>query len=112
MGRTLHLSRSAAARQEELKAFDRDQLARFFGATAKAWPRFYPLFLTMARTGMRIGEALALPWDDVDFAQREIRVARAVSSTGQVGFVTPDDAAGSRLVATATPRRGRRPQSC
>ena len=27
------------------------------------------------------------------------------------GFVTPDDAVGSRLVATATPRRGRRPQA-
>jgi hypothetical protein len=26
------------------------------------------------------------------------------------GFVTPDDAAGGRLVATATPGRGRRPQ--
>ena len=26
-------------------------------------PRSYPLFLTMARTGMRIGEALALQWD-------------------------------------------------
>jgi hypothetical protein len=26
------------------------------------------------------------------------------------GFVTPDDAAGRRLVATATPRRGRCPQ--
>jgi integrase len=27
------------------------------------------------------------------------------------GFVTPDDAAGSRLVATAAPRRGRHPQA-
>jgi integrase len=71
-------------RQEELKAFGRDQLARFVGATAQTWPRFYPLFLTMARTGMRIGEAMALQWDDVDFGQREIRVARAISSTGQV----------------------------
>jgi integrase len=83
-GRTLRRVRPTATRQEEVKAFDRDQLARFLGVTAKIWPRFYPLFLTMARTGMPIGEAMALQWDDVDFGQREIRVARAISSTGQV----------------------------
>jgi integrase len=43
LGRTLRLGRSAAARQEEIKVFDRDQLARFLGATAKNCPRLYPL---------------------------------------------------------------------
>jgi len=27
-----------------------------------------PSFLTLARTGMRLGEALALQWDDLDYA--------------------------------------------
>jgi integrase len=31
-------------------------------------PRWYPFVLTLARTGLRLGEALALRWDDVDLA--------------------------------------------
>jgi integrase len=30
-------------------------------------PRLYPLFLTMARSGLPIGEALALQVNDLDF---------------------------------------------
>ena len=36
----------------------------------------YPLFLLLARTGLRIGEALALKWDDLDFNDRSIEVCR------------------------------------
>ena len=36
----------------------------------------YPLFLLLARTGLRIGEALALKWDDIDFNDRSIEVCR------------------------------------
>jgi integrase len=38
----------------------------------------YPLFLLLARTGMRIGEALALQWGDVDFAGRFITVSKSL----------------------------------
>jgi integrase len=37
------------------------------------------LFLLLARTGMRIGEALGLQWGDVDFAGRFIEVKRQYS---------------------------------
>ena len=36
------------------------------------------LFLLLARTGMRIGEALALQWGDIDFNGRFIHVRRSV----------------------------------
>lgn len=39
----------------------------------------YPLFLLLLRTGMRIGEALALQWDDIDFNGRFIHVQRGLS---------------------------------
>jgi integrase len=38
----------------------------------------------MARTGLRVGEALALQWSDLDFEVREIRVERAVSNAGVI----------------------------
>ena len=46
--------------------------------------RYYPLFLTLARTGCRPGEALALRWMDVNFQTREILIERALSA-GRIG---------------------------
>ena len=43
----------------------------------KRYPRtYYPLFLTAIRTGMRIGEILALQWGDVDWRGGFIEVRR------------------------------------
>jgi integrase len=39
----------------------------------------YPLLLLLLRTGMRIGEALALQWGDIDFNGRFIHVQRGLS---------------------------------
>jgi len=83
LGRTLRLVVNAKTRQEEVKAMTRDQLGAFLAAARNAPTayerRYYPLFLLLARTGMRLGEGLALQWDDVNFAEREIRVARTLS---------------------------------
>jgi integrase len=38
----------------------------------------YPLFLTAVCTGMRLGELLALQWQDIDGAGRQIHVRRSV----------------------------------
>ena len=78
LGRTLRLAASKATRQEQIKAFDREQVEHFLAVTAEKEPRLFPLFLLMARTGIRLGEALALKWDDIHFARRELRVERAV----------------------------------
>jgi integrase len=81
LGRQLRLGRSRSARQENVRAFDRDQVARFLG---EADARFRPLFLLMARAGLRLGEALALKWDDLDLSttERMVRVERSVSPDG------------------------------
>jgi integrase len=39
----------------------------------------YPLFLLLARTGVRIGEALGLQWGDIDFNGRFINLQRSLS---------------------------------
>ena len=36
--------------------------------------RLYPIFLTLANTGMRKGELLNLEWPDIDFEARKIRI--------------------------------------
>jgi len=43
------------------------------------------LFFLASRTGLRIGEALALKWDDLELERRELRVETAVSTTGELG---------------------------
>ncbi len=78
LGRQMRLAVSKSARQENIKAFNREQLDTFLAATVAAERRLYLLFLLMARSGLRIGEALALQWDDLDLRNREIRVERAI----------------------------------
>jgi integrase len=51
-----------------------------------ACPEVYrPLAEVLIATGMRISEALALRWDDIDFANRVIRVYRQRTATGGDG---------------------------
>ena len=47
------------------------ELETFLVSIQTLSPEHYPLFLTFARTGVRLGEALALRWGDVQFGQDE-----------------------------------------
>ena len=38
----------------------------------------YPLFVLLSYTGLRIGEALALTWEDVDFAGNALKVSKTL----------------------------------
>ena len=40
--------------------------------------RFYPHFLMLLRTGLRIGEFLALQWNDFDFENRQVTIQRHI----------------------------------
>jgi integrase len=44
----------------------------------------HPMALLLARTGMRVGEAVALKWQDIDFEKRLITVRRTFSR-GKLG---------------------------
>ena len=84
LGKKLRLVPTSKQRQEQIKAMDRDQLSAFLGTTAnaaKGWDRsYYPLFLLMARTGLRLGEAIALEVGDINSEGRTLRVERAFSA--------------------------------
>src|SRR5205807_5364849 len=59
--------------------FTPDQLMTLLETTTRVAPAYAPLFSTLAGTGMRLGEALGLQWDDVDDAALKIHVQRAIS---------------------------------
>jgi integrase len=52
---------------EEPNALTAEELGRMLVAMKEHEPAWFPMFATMAMTGMRYGEASALQWTDIDF---------------------------------------------
>src|SRR5262249_40384242 len=67
-----------ADRQRAIRPMSPEQVSAFLSA-AKQDARHYPLFLLLARTGLRPGEAFGLQWGDLDHRARELRVERSWS---------------------------------
>lgn len=65
---------------EEIPAYlEKQQLAAFLReAKEHGLDGDYALFTLLAYTGIRIGEALALTWDDIDFSQKAIRINKTM----------------------------------
>jgi integrase len=68
----------------EIHPYSKDELASLLESFQTHFSGHYPMALTLARTGMRLGEALALQWDDIDFEGRFITVKRTFSR-GKIG---------------------------
>jgi integrase len=84
--------------KREMSFLTSGQLERLF---AKAvGDRFEALPMLLATSGLRIGEARALTWADVNFEKRTIVVSKtAQEADGAVKIVEPKTAAGRRTVA-------------
>ena len=68
----------AEDQKDNIKTLTSQDLKHLLDTVEMHYPKDYPLFLLLVRTGLRIGEALALKWDDIDFNARSIEVWRAV----------------------------------
>lgn len=79
--------------------FTRHDWVVFESTVKEHFPEHYPLVVTGFRTGMRIGELLALQWGDIDFRNRIIRVQRNLVG-GKV--TTPKSKAGFRDIRMTT----------
>ena len=79
---------SAGERQKAIRPFAEAELGAILRA-ASTDGDFGVLFLLLARTGMRPGEAIALQWPDLDFTNRKILVERAFSA-GELGTTKTD----------------------
>jgi integrase len=64
----------------EVDIFTREELTRLLVTAAQEMSEAYPLVLTLARTGLRIEEALTLQPHDLDFERRELWVRRTWGS--------------------------------
>ena len=53
-----------------------EEVSRLLATTKATLPRYYPLLLCAVRTGLRMGELLALQWGDIDWQQCLIDVRR------------------------------------
>ncbi|MBW2309817.1 MAG: site-specific integrase [Deltaproteobacteria bacterium] len=66
---------------EKLDPLTQDELKKLLDIVQQeeSLSPWYPMCLLLSRTGMRIGEAMALRWGDIDFNGRFIHVQRGVS---------------------------------
>lgn len=97
------------ARKKERRVLTPEETERFLAAAQKR--RLYPSFLVAVGTGMRVGELLALRWEDVDLDAGVVRVRREVirlrdqpgPTKTKLAFMTPKSQAGIREIPlTAT----------
>lgn len=63
---------------ENINPLSKEELKSLLDSVKIHFSGHYTLFLLLPRTGVRIGEALALQWGDIDFAGRFIEVKRSI----------------------------------
>jgi hypothetical protein len=82
---------------------EKDALKRFLTAAREhGFDQDYALFLTLAYTGMRIGEMLALKWKDINFEEQSISITKTMynptNNTKQFKLETPKTASSKRVI--------------
>jgi integrase len=77
--------------KKDINPFTWDEKAEFEKAAKEHYPRYYPLFLTGLRTGMRMGELIALKPENLDFNGNFIEIrqncVRGIISTPKSGKI-------------------------
>ncbi len=63
-------------KRHKITPLTREEVALLIETAKAKLPRYYPLFLCAVRTGLRMGELLALQWGDIDWQGRFIEVQR------------------------------------
>ena len=82
----------------EMKTWDAEDLRRFLDSAAE--DPLYPLWVLLAMTGMRRGEALGLRWADVDLERAQLSVRQTLVPVGaRVVVSQPKTARGRRVLA-------------
>lgn len=83
------IPKSSPRKVIERKIISEDQYKKFIQKYSIGRPAYMPITL-MFHTGMRIGEALGLSWDDVDFDNKSISIIHQLIHINNVGNVLTD----------------------
>lgn len=78
------LARPPSVERHEMRALTRDEVSRLMAATAD--DQHGPVFALAVGSGLRLGELLALSWDDVDLTERKMTVRRTLARTYDGGY--------------------------
>src|SRR5712692_8370040 len=77
--RVLRRSRTEEGEQKEKASFlTREELGVLLRTGQEHFPDYYPFVSLLARTGLRLGEAVALQWGDLDLTGRFVEVRRTM----------------------------------
>jgi len=91
--------RSSGYRLDPENVLGAEELGALLGAVAEKFSGYLPLFLFLADTGARIGEASALRWIDLDLEAGTVRIARSFSG-GR--YLSPTKTGRERTVELST----------
>jgi integrase len=97
LGRKLGLQASPGSvvnDEQQVKAFNQEELTRFFDAAKHSPLPYGALFWVLGFTGLRVGEGVALRWVDFDLAARKLHVRRTLSG----GFLGTPKSGRDRVV--------------
>ncbi|HHL0971572.1 TPA: tyrosine-type recombinase/integrase, partial [Bacillus cereus] len=100
-------TRQIVPKQSEIKCYDIDELQYFlnFILHKKRAFKYYSLFLFLSRTGLRIGECLALQWEDIDFQKGTLHINKTLLSVKRnqsVTFGPPKNKSSNRVLSLDT----------
>lgn len=88
-------------KKRENNYYTKQELSEFLEFVKRDKPDFYALFRLLAYSGMRIGEALALNWGDIDLNNSTITINKTLSRIaleGATDIEKPKTAAGMRTI--------------
>ncbi|PEP98222.1 site-specific integrase [Bacillus toyonensis] len=70
-------------KRSEIKCFDIAELKSFLNyvLNEQSTFKYYSLFMFLSRTGLRIGECLALQWEDIQFDKKQIYINKTLITT-------------------------------
>lgn len=75
--------------KDEQNFLDKDQLKKFLELAKKNEnQQYYAMFHTLAYTGLRKGELMALTWSDISFIQNKIHINKSVSYLKNGNFIS------------------------
>ncbi|MGE3619484.1 MAG: site-specific integrase, partial [Acidimicrobiia bacterium] len=89
-----------APKSDGVHSWDAATLREFLAASKADDDRLHPLWVLLATTGMRRGEAVGLRWSDVDLDAGRLRVVQTIIQVrGKVSIGEPKTARGRRPIA-------------